>query len=73
MDRGAWGATVHEVTKTQTRLKRLSTRAHTHTQDTYIVSTYLLFEAIYMISIIGEGNSNPLIYSCLENSIDRGA
>ena len=25
MDRGAWWATVHEVTKGQTRLKRLST------------------------------------------------
>ena len=24
MDRGAWGATVHEVTKSQIRLKRLS-------------------------------------------------
>ena len=21
----------------------------------------------------GEGNSNPLLYSCLENSMDRGA
>ena len=26
MDRGAWGATVHEVTQSQTRLKRLSTK-----------------------------------------------
>ena len=23
--------------------------------------------------LIGEGNSNPLQYSCLENSMDRGA
>ena len=28
MDRGAWQATVHEVTKSQTQLKRLSTRAY---------------------------------------------
>ena len=28
MDRGAWRATVHGVTKSQTRLKRLSVRAH---------------------------------------------
>ena len=27
MDRGAWRATVHGVTKSQTRLKRLSTHA----------------------------------------------
>ena len=27
-DRGAWRTTVHEVTKSQTRLKRLSTRAY---------------------------------------------
>ena len=27
MDRGAWRATVHGVTKSRTRLKRLSTRA----------------------------------------------
>ena len=28
MDRGAWWATVHGVTKSQTRLKRLSMHAH---------------------------------------------
>ena len=27
MDRGAWGATVHRVTKSQTQLKRLSMHA----------------------------------------------
>ena len=30
MDRGAWWATVHRVTKSQTGLKQLSTHAHTH-------------------------------------------
>ena len=30
MDRGAWWATVHGVTKSQTRLKQLSTHARTH-------------------------------------------
>ena len=29
MDRGAWRATVHGVSKSWTRLKRLSTHAHT--------------------------------------------
>ena len=27
MDRGAWGATIHKVAKSRTRLKQLSTRA----------------------------------------------
>ena len=35
MDRGAWQATVHRITKSQTQLKQLSARArartHTHT------------------------------------------
>ena len=31
MDRGAWWATVHGVTKSQTQLKQLSTDTHTHT------------------------------------------
>ena len=30
--------------------------------------------SIYILSIdIGEGNGNPLQYSCLENPVDRGA
>ena len=28
---------------------------------------------LYCIHIIGEGNGNPLQYSCLENPVDRGA
>ena len=31
MDRGAWQATVHGVTKSQTQLKQLNTHTHTHT------------------------------------------
>ena len=30
-----WWATVHEVTESQTRLKRLSARAHTHIKRNY--------------------------------------
>ena len=37
MDRGAWRATVHRVTKSGTRLKRLSTHAHIQ------VDTFQLF------------------------------
>ena len=32
MDRGAWQATVHGVTKIQTRLKQLSAHAHSNTR-----------------------------------------
>ena len=32
MDRGAWKATVHGVTKSWTRRKRLSMHAHMHTK-----------------------------------------
>ena len=28
---------------------------------------------LFSLSCIGEGNGNPLQYSCLENSVDRGA
>ena len=35
MDGGAWWATVHGVTKSQTRLKRLYTHTHTHTHTQY--------------------------------------
>ena len=32
LNRGAWWATVHRVAKSQTQLKPLSVRAHTHTE-----------------------------------------
>ena len=32
VDRGAWRATDHGVTHSQTRLKRISTHMHTHTE-----------------------------------------
>ena len=27
----------------------------------------------HFVAVFGEGNGNPLQYSCLENSMDRGA
>ena len=30
-------------------------------------------DSIIVSSLFGEGNGNPLQYSCLENSVDRGA
>ena len=35
MDRGAWWATVHRVVKSWTRLKQLSTHAHTHIEHIF--------------------------------------
>ena len=37
MDRGAWWATVHGVTKSQTGLKEFSARAHTRTHTPVVV------------------------------------
>ena len=32
-----------------------------------------VFEYLYLYVLCGEGNGNPLQYSCLENPMDRGA
>ena len=42
MDRRAWWATVHRVTKSQTRLKRLNTHTYTHTHTLIYVNVLLL-------------------------------
>ena len=55
MDRGAWWAAVHAVTKSQARLSDFTFTFH------------------FSLSCIGEGNGNPLQYSCLENPRDGGA
>ena len=58
MDRGAWWAIVHGITKSQTRLS-------THAGDLGSIPGWGRTP--------GEGNGNPLQYNCLENSMDRGA
>ena len=40
MDRGAWRATVHEVAKSQTKLKQLSTHARMHNWSSGIFQQY---------------------------------
>ena len=37
------------------------------------VLVLLLFVCFFFLSLLGVGNGNPLQYSCLENSMDRGA
>ena len=54
MDRGAWWATVHGVAQRWTWLSDMTERLHFH----------------FSLSCIGEGNGNPLQYSCLENPRD---
>ena len=48
LDEGAWRATVHRVVKSWIRLKRLSTRTHTHSKSH--VATYMC-QALYIQSV----------------------
>ena len=87
MDRGGWGAPVHEVTKSRTRL-----RDYHHIYlcvDVCIICASQ--EALVVKNLpnagdlkdagpipglgrsLGEGHGNPLQYSCLESPLDRGA
>ena len=54
MDRGAWGATIHRVVKSQIRLKRLSIHAHTRTCIHILKTTrfkILSLNSIYVFSM----------------------
>ena len=59
MDRGAWRATVHGVTKSRTWLSDFTF---------HFPLSFLPHKRC-----VGEGNGNPLQYSCLENHMDGGA
>ena len=61
-NRGAWWAAIYGATKSQRRLKRLSS---SNTED--------LGSVPGLERSSGEGNGDPLQYSCLENPRDRGA
>jgi len=37
------------------------------------IYTYVVYQKIKIDLIFGEGNGNPLQYSCLENPMDGGA
>ena len=84
LDRGAWRATVHRVTQSQTRLEGFSM----HTQFQKTPQVVLLVknpppsagDFIRDVGSVpglggspGEENGNLLQYSYLENSMDRGA
>ena len=71
MDIGAWQATVHRVAKSQTRLKQLSMHAPELAGRFFTTGTTWGFSPGSGRSS-GEGNSDPLQYSCLGNPMDRG-
>ena len=81
MNRGIWQAVVHRVTESQTRQRRLSTHAcigvHQGSQVALVVKnppanagdTEDMGSILGLRRSLGEGNGNPLQYSCLENPI----
>ena len=84
-DREAWRAVIHGVAKSRTRLSdwtelrpspllpshssSLIWGTHWHKFQFLSVQSFF-FAFVYMD--VGEGNGNPLQYSCLENSMDKG-
>ena len=80
MDRGAWQATAHGVTKNRTRLRQLSSSSSSSSSfPGGSDSKESACNAGDPGSIPGlgtspgEGNGNPFQYPCLENPMDRGA
>ena len=85
MDRGGWQATVHRMAKSQTQLKLLAHTAHKTVGRNKLqmgfpggsVVKNLPPNVVDVGSIPrsgrspGEGNGNPLRYSCLGNPMDR--
>ena len=78
MDRGAWRATVHGVTKSWTRLSNFTSQPSLDFPGGSDGKASV-YNAGDPSSIPGwgrspgEGNGNPFQYSCLENPMDRGA
>ena len=88
-DGGAWWAAIYGVTQSRTRLKRLSSSSSMYETGSNLIkklctdfpcssdSKESACSAGGLISGSGRspggGHGNPLQYSCLENSMDRGA
>ena len=76
MDRVAWHAAIHEVAKSCTRLSDWTDWLTESLKRASLVAQVVMnLSPIWetWISSPGEGNGYPLQYSCLENSMDRGA
>ena len=65
---GAWRAAAYGVTQSRTQLKRLSSSSSSVSKASIESRVYAPYD-----SKDGEGNGNPLQYSCLENPMDGGA
>ena len=79
MDRGAWRATFHRVAKSRTRLSDLACTQGTSQLAQLVRNPPANAGDRRDKGLIpglgrspGEGNDNPLQYSCLENSVDKG-
>ena len=55
MDRGAWWATVHGVTKSQTRLNKSHTHTHTHCKLSHSVECHFLLQGIFPTQELNPG------------------
>ena len=75
MDGGAWWATVHGVTKSQSQLSNFSS-LHFPGGSAGKESACTAGDPGSVLGLgrsPGKGNGNPLQYSCLEDPMDRGA
>ena len=83
-DGGAWWSAIYGVAQSPTRLKRLSSSSSSREDSSIWLPWYSEDKASACNAgdpgsipglgrSPGEGNGNPLQYSCLENPMDRGA
>ena len=83
MDRGDWWTTVHGVTESQTRLSNTQYEVRAFPGDSVVKESACQCRRCRrhrdtgsipgLGRSPGEGNGNPLQYSCLENSMDKEA
>ena len=80
-DRGAWWTAIHGVARSRTRLMQLSSSSSSSSMVALVAKNLPVNAGDIRDSgsipeserFPGEGNGNPLQYSCLENPMDRGA
>ena len=77
MDRGAWWTRVPGVAQSQTRLRDLAAVAASDEESMVYKDSGSADKDPGLIPVSGrspgEGNGNPLQYSCLDNPVDGGA
>ena len=73
MDREAWRAVIHGVAKSRTRLRDWTELNPSSDGIESACNARDVGSNLRSGRSPGEGNGNPLQYSCLENPMDRGA